>query len=449
MPTTLTISTPDALACKMSGPNRYPPQAEAMFSSQRFAELLQHRREAQPPAKAQPAPQPEPRPESSAKPIAREPGTAEANAKARGKSAARDEDKPADDATLEASTGRAAPKPKTTGKTATQPTDTPRDLPNIEVPTLPPTLATDSVADGSNRADTTPAGPSGDPSFWPGMPAAMTDAAAAGKEALAAGGNGTLDLRIGTGAPGATGTLAAGLTLTGGTAGETGQQGTGRHGAGGQGGDAAVDNAAALLAEAASNAEATATASAAGDRFALSPRASAADVTLPDWAGGIAAHRAEGRAGASIALPTPLAAPDFAKALGAQVSLFARNGLAQAELQLTPAEMGPIRVQIVIDGAHARVDFAADSATTRQVIERGLPELASALREQGLTLSGGGVFQHAPDQRGDAQTPAGRLTRISRGAGLRADETIAAESAEPAARARAIAAQRGGVDLYA
>ena len=211
--------------------------------------------------------------------------------------------------------------------------------------------------------------------------------------------------------------------------------------------DARNGNAAALQA-AAANTDTEKALKAPGDRFALPPRVSPQIEASPGFighTGGITARGAEAAA-TSVALPTPLNAPDFAKALGAQVSLFARNGLAQAELQLNPADMGPIRVQIAIEGVHARVDFAADAAATRQVIERGLPELATALREQGLTLSGGGVFQRAPDQRGDADTPA---TNATRGAARRIGEPAAADGVAPAAQARANAALRGGVDLYA
>ena len=457
MQTTLTISTPEAPAGKITGPNRYPPQPETTLSARRFAELLQRRRDAQPPAQApEAAPQPRLNAEPRAKPIACAPENDDAHGNAGGKRTAGDEDKPADGAASEASTGSAASRSQATSTAPARPTGEPRDLPTAEVPILPPTVANDTptltassaasggadaVADGANRPA---AMPRADLLFWPGMPTATADATTTAIDAIGAGGRGTLDLRIGTGAgaaaPGAPGNLSAGLTL----AGSAGQHGAGGQGAGDQSGDAAADHAAALLAKAASSAEVATTASATGDRFALPLRAAAPEGALPGWAGGITAHRAEGSASTPIMLPVPPTAPDFAKALGAQISLFARNGLAQAELQLTPAEMGPIRVQIAIDGAHARVDFAADSAATRQAIERGLPELASALREQGLTLSGGGVFQRAPDQN-DEPTEG----RPAPGRARRRAMSTSIDAVEPPSRSRPSSAQPGGVDLYA
>jgi flagellar hook-length control protein FliK len=89
----------------------------------------------------------------------------------------------------------------------------------------------------------------------------------------------------------------------------------------------------------------------------------------------------------------PLHGAAFAPELGARVSLLAVDGVQRAELQLNPSEMGPVSVQITVDGSQALVSFHAAQAETRAVLEQSLPELAAALQGQGLTLSGGGVFQ--------------------------------------------------------
>jgi hypothetical protein len=144
---------------------------------------------------------------------------------------------------------------------------------------------------------------------------------------------------------------------------------------------------------------------------------------------------------APISLPAPLHSPEFAQVLGAQVSVLARDGVQRAELHLNPAEMGPISVQIHLDGKDARVDFSAGTAATREVIERGLPELASALREQGLTLAGGGVFQQAPDPRDKPDGRPARPTSLWRG-------RITAEAAATP-RAVSVPLPQGRLDLYA
>ena len=97
----------------------------------------------------------------------------------------------------------------------------------------------------------------------------------------------------------------------------------------------------------------------------------------------------------------------FASELGARVSLLAVDGVQQAELQLNPADMGPVAVQIVVDGSQAQVSFHAAQAETRQALEQSLPDLAAALQSQGLTLSGGGVFQQAQQDSKGGETEAG------------------------------------------
>lgn len=148
-------------------------------------------------------------------------------------------------------------------------------------------------------------------------------------------------------------------------------------------------------------------------------------------------------AAAPVAVPiaAPVTAPDFAQELGLRLSVLARDGVQHAELHLNPAEMGPVSVQIVMDGTQARVDFGADMAATRQAIEAGLPELASALRDAGFTLAGGGVSQHASGRGdgGDADT-SGR----ARGSRSVADGDVKRVTAA----ARRIVTQ-GGIDLFA
>lgn len=141
----------------------------------------------------------------------------------------------------------------------------------------------------------------------------------------------------------------------------------------------------------------------------------------------------------NINLTTPLGAPDFAQVLGAQITVLASDRVQHAELHFHPAEMGPVSVQITLDGAHARIDFGADVAATRHVIENGLPELASALRDAGLTLTGGGVSPHARG-RGESGNGSGAEGHPQR---------RGAVEAEPVAAPRPRAMALGGIDLYA
>ncbi len=141
-------------------------------------------------------------------------------------------------------------------------------------------------------------------------------------------------------------------------------------------------------------------------------------------------------------VPVPVDSPDFAAAFGMQVGTLARDGIQRAELHLNPSDMGPVSIQITLDGTQARVDFGADVAATRQAIEAGLPELASALRDAGFTLAGGGVTQHSGSNGGQADDAGSGRGGSPRGA----PEVIARldAAAQRATRRGAV----GGVDLY-
>ena len=142
-------------------------------------------------------------------------------------------------------------------------------------------------------------------------------------------------------------------------------------------------------------------------------------------------------------VPTRLSAgpgsPAFAAELGATLSTFIRQGVQHARLELHPVEMGPLTVQIQLNGQTAQVHLAAENGHTRQALEQSMPQLAGSLREAGLTLTGGGVSEQ-PRPREDE--PAGARSRQPGGdaAGGNFDDT---------SRAAVQVRRRGVVDLVA
>ena len=139
-----------------------------------------------------------------------------------------------------------------------------------------------------------------------------------------------------------------------------------------------------------------------------------------------------------VTITTPAQAPEFKEALALQVSLLAKDGVHEATLQLNPENMGPISVQISTDGTQARVEFAVESSATRDIIEAGMPDLASALRDAGLTFSGGSVSQNN-SQRGDSPPPQPGRSRSSPNEGV---------EVTPLPQ-RTLQVRLGGLDLYA
>ncbi|MFA7505308.1 MAG: flagellar hook-length control protein FliK [Burkholderiaceae bacterium] len=89
----------------------------------------------------------------------------------------------------------------------------------------------------------------------------------------------------------------------------------------------------------------------------------------------------------TLPIAAPLHSPAFPQALGQQLALALRMDLGQAELVLSPAELGPVRVELSLDGDSASVHFAAIHPETRQALEQSLPELRALFEEQGLSLA--------------------------------------------------------------
>lgn len=99
--------------------------------------------------------------------------------------------------------------------------------------------------------------------------------------------------------------------------------------------------------------------------------------------------RSEGLARAqTFPITVPFDDPRFSGALSERVQWLVKEGIQSAELTLHPQDMGPIRIEMSIDGADASIDFAATQADTRAAIEQSLPRLRDLLADQGLQLGG-------------------------------------------------------------
>lgn len=138
-------------------------------------------------------------------------------------------------------------------------------------------------------------------------------------------------------------------------------------------------------------------------------------------------------------VPVPLADPGFGPALGATLAVLVRDGVEHARLELHPAEMGPVSARIEVQAQAAHIEFVCDLPATREALEASLPALAAALRDSGLTLAGGGVFDRPRQPREQAGgAPAGGRGQAGNAA------------AEPLpALAAALPRARGVVDLVA
>jgi len=168
-----------------------------------------------------------------------------------------------------------------------------------------------------------------------------------------------------------------------------------------------------------------------------------------------ASHAAQQPAPAQATLAMPPQAPTFAPALGHQIDVWMKGGVQHAEVQLSPQDLGPIRVKIEMDGAQARVQMSADVQSTRDALQQAMPQLSEQLGQVGLSLSGGGVSDQPAFQQAQAQAnggfggQGGGNGRSGGGHGGPADKSGGLEDIAAASAARQMAQRRGLLDTYA
>ena len=114
-------------------------------------------------------------------------------------------------------------------------------------------------------------------------------------------------------------------------------------------------------------------------------------------------------------IPLPVAEPGWGEVLNERIVFMSTQKIQSAEIRLSPAELGPIRVSIAVDDGATNVSFHAQQAVTREAIETALPRLREMLSEQGLSLGNTSVTDQGTggdDRRLDAD---GRLVAPATG----------------------------------
>ena len=105
------------------------------------------------------------------------------------------------------------------------------------------------------------------------------------------------------------------------------------------------------------------------------------------------------RAGAEHVMQNVPWAPQFTDEVGEQVRVFVNNGLQEARLQLTPAELGRVQITINTEGDNARVVFVAETAVARDLLDQSMPRLREMLQQSGIQLAQGDVSDQTESPR--------------------------------------------------
>ena len=126
-------------------------------------------------------------------------------------------------------------------------------------------------------------------------------------------------------------------------------------------------------------------------------------------------------------ISVPVRDRGWGEQIGERVLMMAGNQMKSAEIRLTPAELGPLRVQVSVDDGAANVTFQAQHAVTREAIEQALPRLRELLAENGLSLGQASVGEQGVAEGNRDE----RSNSLEAGSGDSFDGNDGSESTEP------------------
>ncbi|MES9830738.1 MAG: flagellar hook-length control protein FliK [Candidatus Thiodiazotropha sp. DIVDIV] len=124
----------------------------------------------------------------------------------------------------------------------------------------------------------------------------------------------------------------------------------------------------------------------------------------------------------SIALPlnTPVGQPGWDQAVGERIQWMVNQNVQQAEIKLTPPNLGPLEIKISIHNDQTNVTFIAAQAPTREALESSIPRLREMFGEINLNLANVDVGQHQTGDSGREDA----LEAQSGGPGVESDASV-------------------------
>jgi hypothetical protein len=95
-------------------------------------------------------------------------------------------------------------------------------------------------------------------------------------------------------------------------------------------------------------------------------------------------------------ITTPLGAQHWPNVFSASIVRLATEQITQANLTVTPDNLGTISIRIALEGSHVSLGFIAENSDVCQAVNASLPLLQDMLEKSGLSLGQSSVGQEAP-----------------------------------------------------
>lgn len=142
-----------------------------------------------------------------------------------------------------------------------------------------------------------------------------------------------------------------------------------------------------------------------------------------------------------LRIDTPLGQNGWHEEMGQKLTWMAGAGRQQAELVLTPPQLGRVEVSLTVNGDQATAIFTSPHAAVREALENSMDRLRDVLADAGVTLGQTQVGSESPNQsqrKGDSDFGVAEGLRYASPAALPGVSTI-----------HAAAAGRGMIDTFA
>lgn len=105
----------------------------------------------------------------------------------------------------------------------------------------------------------------------------------------------------------------------------------------------------------------------------------------------------------SSSISAPIGSEGFSGEAAQKILYFVQSGVQSAQLHLNPAHLGPLDVQIRLDGNQVSVALASGHMETRHALEASVPQLRQMFGEQGIALGNVSVGAHTFSSGSGAQ----------------------------------------------
>jgi len=155
-------------------------------------------------------------------------------------------------------------------------------------------------------------------------------------------------------------------------------------------------------------------------------------------------------------LNAQLGSAEWQQSLSHQVLMFNRQGQQTAELRLHPEDLGSIQISMKIQDNQAQIHFVSGHSQVRAAIESAMPELRTALADNGISLGQSSVgsdasgWQQAQQQSGQQSGAQDQGNRASWATHADSNNLVSTSDALPVPAALlSLANGNGAIDTFA